>query len=66
MPFMNGIEATKEIRKMDKSVPIIAITADNVLDSNWIEAGVTSSLLKPFNKEQLISKIIEYVSEVKN
>uniref|UniRef100_A0A7N2L1N0 histidine kinase n=1 Tax=Quercus lobata TaxID=97700 RepID=A0A7N2L1N0_QUELO len=63
MPVMNGYEATKQIRKMEKSygvhIPIIALTAHtsggeaNVA----IEAGMDVHLGKPLKKEHLLEAI---------
>jgi CheY-like chemotaxis protein len=33
MPNLNGYEATKQIRKIDKNVPIIAVSA-NIVEEN--------------------------------
>ncbi len=29
MPIMNGYEATREIREIDKSIPIVALTSNS-------------------------------------
>ncbi len=61
MPRMNGIEATKKIRELGITVPIIAITA-NAMDGmkdECIKAGMNDFLLKPFQKsdlEQVLNK----------
>jgi len=58
MPEMDGLEATRQIRKlgMDKSsIPIVAITA-NTQDSDrdsCIEVGMNDFIAKPFVKKQL-------------
>ena len=59
MPVMNGIEATKEIRRMKradaKTVPIIAMTADayDVDRKRSKEAGINIHLSKPIDVEEL-------------
>lgn len=60
MPVMDGIEATKIIRAMDKedalTVPIIAMTA-NAFDEDMkksLECGMNSHLTKPINIKQVI------------
>lgn len=66
MPIMNGYEATKYIRKQmklsPKQLPIIALTAHAT--SNEAEkcklAGMNDYLTKPFNPEEVHSKIISY------
>ena len=57
MPEMNGIEATREIRKIRKNLPIIAQTAFIFEDDKDIilEAGCDACLIKPIRKEHLIS-----------
>ena len=58
MPEMDGIEATRLIRKLDmekSSIPIVAITA-NTQDSDrdsCIEVGMNDFIAKPFVKKQL-------------
>lgn len=65
MPFMDGIEATKEIRKLDredaKKVPVIAMTA-NVFHEDrgkLFEAGMTGFLSKPVDVEMLFKTLKE-------
>ncbi len=65
MPFMDGIEATKAIREMDredaKKVPVIAMTA-NVFHEDrekLFEAGMTGFLSKPVDVEMLFKTLEE-------
>jgi PAS domain S-box-containing protein len=50
MPIMNGIEATREIRKIDKNVPIIMLTANSngKIKEEALQAGCTDFISKPF------------------
>ncbi|KAF3454879.1 hypothetical protein FNV43_RR05327 [Rhamnella rubrinervis] len=64
MPIMDGFEATRQIRKMEKShgvhIPIIALTAHTTggeETSMTIEAGMDIHLCKPFRSEQLLEAI---------
>jgi len=59
MPEMNGIEVTKEIRKIRGNMPIIAQTAFVFEDDKDIvlEAGCDACLVKPIRREQLISVV---------
>ena len=61
MPVMDGYEAVKLIREINNNVPIILQTAyaDDRIRS--VESGCNGFLSKPFNKEQLISLIKEYL-----
>jgi len=63
MPEMNGIEATKEIRKIRKNLPIIAQTAFIFEDDKDIilEAGCDACLIKPIKREHLLSVMSEFV-----
>lgn len=57
MPDMNGFEATREIRKKDNKIPIIALTAFAMQndESLCLDAGCNSYVSKPVRKETLIS-----------
>jgi CheY-like chemotaxis protein len=52
MPEMNGIELASIIRKMDKEIPIIFMTASSIKD-------IDSSILKFLNIEDIIAKPIK-------
>ncbi len=63
MPILNGLEATKEIRAMDredaKSIPIIAMTA-NAFDEDVrlsIDAGMNAHLTKPVEPDALFGML---------
>ena len=67
MPVMNGYEATKMIRSLDredaKTIPIIAMTA-NALTEDRIkakEAGMDEHISKPIDKKLLVKIIHELV-----
>jgi len=63
MPEMNGIEATKEIRKLRKTLPIIAQTAFIFEDDKDIilEAGCDACLIKPIRKEHLLTVLASFI-----
>lgn len=63
MPEMNGIEATKEIRKIRKDLPIIAQTAFIFEDDKDIilEAGCDACLIKPIRREHLLTVMSSFV-----
>ena len=64
MPKMNGYETSMEIRKLEpfQNTPIIALTADFEIENNTLkEAGINDFLSKPFNHDELVSKINLYL-----
>jgi CheY-like chemotaxis protein len=63
MPEMNGIEATKEIRKIRKNLPIIAQTAFLFEDDKDIilEAGCDACLIKPIRRDHLLTVMSSFV-----
>lgn len=69
MPIMNGYEATKEIRKLDridaKKIPIIAMTADAFIsDINLSkDAGMNDHISKPLNIETLMNCLDKYFTK---
>ena len=63
MPEMNGIEATKEIKKIRGNLPIIAQTAfvfENDTDI-ILEAGCDACLIKPIRREHLITVMSSFI-----
>ena len=63
MPGISGEEATRQIRKFDEVIPIIALTAislDDSLDS-FYEAGCNDVVTKPFKPEVFYHKIGENI-----
>lgn len=63
MPEMTGIEAMKEIRKFNKSIPIIAQSAFymNGNDELINENGFNNYIMKPIKKEQLEIMLKKYL-----
>jgi signal transduction histidine kinase/CheY-like chemotaxis protein len=55
MPLLNGIDTAKEIRKVNKNIPIIAQTAYAMAEDkeNALAAGCNYYLAKPISKIQL-------------
>ena len=59
MPVMDGIQANKEIKKLNTNTPVVALTA-NVMPSDvahYMEQGFISHLGKPVELEELYSLI---------
>lgn len=61
MPQMDGIELTRQLRKLDlhKSTPILLLTteSDPAMKAKGKEAGATGWLVKPFQQEQLLAVV---------
>lgn len=63
MPVLNGIEATKQIRALDredaKTIPIIALTANAFAEDieKCKEAGMNAHLSKPIDLEKMLAAI---------
>jgi CheY-like chemotaxis protein len=63
MPEMNGLDATRAIRKLDNqwasSIPIIAMTADafseNIMEC--MDAGMNGHIAKPIDVKLVIKEI---------
>ena len=63
MPEMNGIEATAEIRKIRRDIPIIAQTAFIFEDDKDVilQAGCDACLIKPIRKDHLITILSNFI-----
>jgi two-component system, OmpR family, copper resistance phosphate regulon response regulator CusR len=59
LPFINGFELCKEIRKIKKSIPIIMLTAMGTTEDklSGFDAGTDDYLLKPFEFSELLARI---------
>jgi len=72
MPNMNGSEATKNIRSLQreqnlKYTPIVALTANAIKgdEQRFIDAGMDDYLSKPVNKERLTEVLTKYLDKDK-
>lgn len=65
MPILDGYEATKEIRKLNQTIPIVALTANAMTED--IEktkiAGMNKHLNKPIEIEKLYETLLEFLSK---
>lgn len=59
MPVMDGYEATRQIRELNTSIPIIAQSAYAMSGDSKkaLEAGCDDYVTKPVKKEELLAKI---------
>ena len=63
LPVMDGYEATRQIRKMFPSLPIIGLSAHAMQgdDDKAIAAGCTDYLTKPVDEDLLLKKLKRYI-----
>jgi signal transduction histidine kinase len=70
MPVMDGYEATRKIRSMDradaKTVPIIAMTADAFSDDvkKCLDAGMNAHIAKPVDADHLAATLASQITEL--
>jgi len=62
MPILDGYAAAKVIRKSDKEIPIIAVTASAMKEDveKTMEAGMNDHLNKPIDINQLYRMLLKY------
>lgn len=65
MPRVNGLDATKQIRKFNKKIPIIAFSAYAMPadQQNAKKAGCTDFIAKPIKKDKLLEKLDYYLNK---
>ena len=69
MPVMDGLAATREIRKLDRAdartVPIIALTANAFEEDvqQCLQAGMNAHLSKPVDIDQLKATLGRLIAE---
>ena len=63
MPKLSGVKATKQIREMGLTVPIIAMTGNALMSERkgFLNAGANAWLIKPVEIPQLVSTIYRLV-----
>lgn len=62
LPEVNGLEATKAIKKEKPNLPIIAQTAYAMEEDRYrcLEAGCDDYIVKPIIQEELFQKLQEF------
>ncbi len=65
MPVMDGIDAAKIIRELDRNIPIIALTANAMKKdvTKTLAAGMNAHLNKPIEIEKLYATLLKYIGE---
>lgn len=65
MPVMDGLTATKEIRKLSQynEVPIIAMTADAMsgVKEKCLEVGMNDMVTKPIDPDEVFGAMVEFI-----
>ena len=61
MPRLNGDEVAREIRAIDRSVPLIAITSDDSQVPILRDAGFDRIFIKPLHGEDYIGTIESFI-----
>jgi CheY-like chemotaxis protein len=65
MPVLDGLSATRIIRKFDTQTPIVGLSA-NVYKEDieaCLQAGMTNFLAKPYTREKFLAIVAEYVPQ---
>ena len=59
IPYINGVELCKELRKSNTSVPVLMLTALGTMDDklSGFDAGADDYLVKPFEFNELLARI---------
>jgi two-component system chemotaxis response regulator CheY len=57
MPIMNGVDATKEILRINPKQKVIFVSADVLVEKEARDAGAIEFLPKPFRMDDLIEKM---------
>ncbi len=65
MPVMDGLSATREIRKFDQNIPIIAMTAHAMQEDykKSLDAGMNEHVTKPVKVEKLYNIIKKFINQ---
>ncbi len=63
MPIMDGFEASRRIKQIDKDIPIVALSAAVMQDDlvKTSEAQMSAHLAKPIDEEELIRTLLQFI-----
>lgn len=60
LPGHDGLEVTRQLRRMGIDVPIVAVTAGHSSKAECLKAGISDYFIKPLMVEQLESILDRY------
>ncbi len=65
MPVMNGLDATRIIKKINNNIPVIALTAYALPEDRAIcmDAGCDEFITKPINRADLIKTAYKWLDQ---
>jgi DNA-binding response OmpR family regulator len=68
LPLINGYDLCKEIRKINRDIPIIMLTAFGTADNKLIgfEAGADDYIVKPFDFRELLARVNVFLRRTSN
>ncbi|MFA6136612.1 MAG: ATP-binding protein [Sulfurimonas sp.] len=67
MPIMDGFEASKLIKQINKNIPIVALSAA-VMQEDLVktsEAEMSAHLAKPINEDELVRTLLQFIKPKK-
>jgi signal transduction histidine kinase/CheY-like chemotaxis protein len=62
MPIMDGMVATKMIRELNRTIPILALSANGNREE-CLEVGMNEFMMKPISTEKLLSIISTFIND---
>ncbi|MCD4769636.1 MAG: response regulator [Bacteroidales bacterium] len=65
MPIMNGLDATRAIKKINSDIPVIALTAYALPEDRdlCMEAGCDEFVTKPINRANLLETAYKWLDQ---
>lgn len=68
LPFKNGIDLCKEIRRVNQKIPVIMLTALGTTEDKLLgfDSGADDYLLKPFEFRELLARVRALLKRISN
>jgi DNA-binding NarL/FixJ family response regulator len=63
LPIMDGIEATKEILKLDRNAKVLFVSADYTAKGPALERGACGFIRKPFDLKEFVAVLRRMAEE---